>query len=128
MRRALSQRGFFGADPFAEFALGLHYDAAEGFAASRTYTAAEAFRWKFGLDKMMGLNLREHDRVSLGEGVLAGSASAFRFGPQDRKDVLEYLQKNFGLDKKPRAVKTSVGKPRPATRPQSCAGATPPRL
>src|SRR5439155_27319996 len=36
--------------------------------------------WKFGLDKMMGRNLAEHDRVSLGEGVLAGNASSFRFG------------------------------------------------
>jgi streptogramin lyase len=62
--------------------------------------------WKFGLDKMMGKALADHDRVSLGEGVLAGNASSFRFGLQDRKDVLEYLTKNFGLDKKPRAVKT----------------------
>src|SRR4029450_6131258 len=61
--------------------------------------------WKFGLDKMMGRNLAEHERGSLGEGDLAGNASAFRFGLQDRKDVLEYLTKNFGLDKKPRAVK-----------------------
>src|SRR5207248_7216008 len=62
--------------------------------------------WKFGLDKMMGKALADHDRVGLGEGVLAGNASSFRFGLQDRKDVLEYLTKNFGLDKKPRAVKT----------------------
>ncbi len=62
--------------------------------------------WKFGLDKMMGRALGDHERVSLGEGVLAGSASSFRFGLQDRKVVLEYLTKNFGLDKKPRAVKT----------------------
>ena len=67
--------------------------------------------WKFGLDKMMGRNLAEHDRVSLGEGVLAGNASSFRFGVQDRKDVLEYLTKNFGLDKKPRGVKTDVEMP-----------------
>ena len=67
--------------------------------------------WKFGLDKMMGRNLAEHDRVSLGEGVLAGNASSFRFGLQDRKDVLEYLTNNFGLDKKPRAVKTDVEMP-----------------
>ena len=67
--------------------------------------------WKFGLDKMMGRNLAENDRISLGEGVLAGNASSFRFGLQDRKDVLEYLTKNFGLDKKPRAVKTDVEMP-----------------
>jgi len=62
--------------------------------------------WKFGLDRMMGKSLGEHERVSLGEGFLAANASAFRFGLQDRKDVLEYLTTNFGLDKKPRAVKT----------------------
>jgi streptogramin lyase len=67
--------------------------------------------WKFGLDKMMGKALADHDRVSLGEGVLAGNASSFRFGLQDRKDVLEYLTKNFGLDKKPRAVKTQKEMP-----------------
>jgi streptogramin lyase len=67
--------------------------------------------WKFGVDKMMGKNLAEHDRISLGEGVLSGNASAFRFGLQDRKDVLEYLTKNFGLDKKPRAVKSKKDLP-----------------
>lgn len=67
--------------------------------------------WKSGLDRMMGRNLAEHDRAFLGEGVLAGNASAFRFGVQDRKDVLDYLTKNFGLDKKPRAVKTAVEMP-----------------
>ena len=62
--------------------------------------------WKFGIDKMMGKNLGDHERLALGEGVLAGNASAFHFGLQDRKDVLEYLTKNFGPTKKPRAVKT----------------------
>ncbi|MEQ1869141.1 MAG: hypothetical protein ABL961_03860 [Vicinamibacterales bacterium] len=67
--------------------------------------------WKLGFEKMMGTNLLEHDRINLGEGVLAGSASGVRFGPRDRKDLLEYLQKNFGLDKKRRAVKTDVEMP-----------------
>ena len=62
--------------------------------------------WKFGIDKMMGRNLGDKDRLALGEGVLAGNASAFHFGLQDRKDVLEYLTKNFGPAAKPRAVKT----------------------
>jgi hypothetical protein len=55
---------------------------------------------------MMGKALGEKDKGSFGEGTLAGSVSNFRFGVQDRKDVLEYLTKNFGLDKKPRAVRT----------------------
>jgi streptogramin lyase len=74
-------------------------------------TPRSAQGWKFGLDKMMGRSLGDHDRISLGEGVLAGNASSFRFGLQDRKDVLEYLTKNFGLDKKPRGVKTQKEMP-----------------
>lgn len=62
--------------------------------------------WRFGVDKMMGKNLGDHDRLALGEGVLSGNASAFNFGLQDRKDVVEYLTKNFGPAAKPRAVKT----------------------
>lgn len=42
-RRPKSEGGFFGADRFAEFAFGLHYDVAESFAASRTHTSAEKF-------------------------------------------------------------------------------------
>jgi streptogramin lyase len=74
-------------------------------------TPRSAQGWKFGLDKMMGRNLGERDRVSLGEGVLSANASSFFFGVQDRKDVLEYLTKHFGLDKKPRAVRTDVEMP-----------------
>jgi virginiamycin B lyase len=62
--------------------------------------------WRFGIDKMMGKNLADKERLALAEGVLSGNASAFHFGLQDRKDVLDYLTKNFGPDKKPRAVKT----------------------
>jgi streptogramin lyase len=62
--------------------------------------------WRFGVDKMMGKNLYDKDRLALGEGFLSGNASAFHFGLQDRKDVVEYLTKNFGATAKPRAVKT----------------------
>ena len=62
--------------------------------------------WRSGLDRMEGKALDTKDRTNFGEGALAGAASNFRFGLQDRKDVLEYLTKNFGLDKKPRAVRT----------------------
>jgi streptogramin lyase len=62
--------------------------------------------WKLGLDYMMGKTLGERDKEKFGEGTLAGSASNFGFGLQDRKEVLEYLTKNLGLDKKPRAVRT----------------------
>ena len=61
--------------------------------------------WQAGLDLMMGRNLFDRDRVNSYEGILAPPATNFRFGYQDRKDVLEYLIKNFGADSKPRAVR-----------------------
>ena len=61
--------------------------------------------WRTGVDYMMGKALADKDKQGLGEGVLAGSSSHVRFGVQDRKDVIEYLGKNFGLDKKLRAVR-----------------------
>jgi streptogramin lyase len=69
--------------------------------------------WQFGIEtRMMGKALFDRmEKTSLGEGILAGSASNFRFGAQDRKDVLEYLSKNLGLDKKPRAIKTDPEMP-----------------
>jgi streptogramin lyase len=61
--------------------------------------------WQAGLDLMMGRNLFDRDRVNSYEGILAPPATNFRFGYQDRKDLLEYLIKNFGADSKPRAVR-----------------------
>ena len=61
---------------------------------------------------MMGKNLVAHDRpTGGGEGFLAPPASMWRFGIQDRKDVLAYLVKNFGPDAAPRAVRTAVPPP-----------------
>jgi len=71
-------------------------------------SSRSAAGWRSGLDYMMGKALLDKEKHGLGEGVLAGSASHVRFGIQERKDVLEYLTKNFGLDKKPRAVKPDV--------------------
>jgi streptogramin lyase len=67
--------------------------------------------WRTGVEYMMGKALLENDKHGLGEGVLAGSNSHVRFGIQDRKDVIEYLGKHFGLDKKPRAVKSDKEMP-----------------
>jgi len=50
--------------------------------------------WKQAIDRMTS------------RGMLAGSASNFRFGPQDRHDVLAYLTKNFGPGSRLRAVRT----------------------
>src|SRR5439155_17752066 len=62
--------------------------------------------WQAALDLMMGKNLFDRDRVNSAEGILAPPATGFRFGLQDRKDVLAYLIKNFGPDSKPRAVRS----------------------
>ena len=62
--------------------------------------------WQAALDLMMGKNLFERDKAGSAEGILAPPATNFRFGVQDRKDVLAYLIKNFGADSKPRAVRS----------------------
>ena len=67
--------------------------------------------WQAGLDLMMGKNLQDRDRTNSYEGILAPPATNFRFGYQDRKDVLEYLIKNFGADSKPRAVRSDTDTP-----------------
>lgn len=61
--------------------------------------------WKLGLDMMMGVNLANRDKERFGEGTLAAPSNFPNFGLQDRKDLLDYLTKNLGLDKKPRAVR-----------------------
>ncbi len=63
--------------------------------------------WRRRIDYMMGKSLFENDKVGLGAGLLAPPAQNFRFGVQDRKDVIAYLTKNFGPDKKPRVVRTT---------------------
>jgi streptogramin lyase len=75
----------------------------ENYFSTRTRSASG---WRLGLEHMQGKNLLENDKDRFGGGFLAGAATNFRFGLQDRKDVLDYLTKNFGLDKKPRAVRT----------------------
>ena len=62
--------------------------------------------WRLALEHMQGKNLLENEKDRFGGGMLAGATSNFQFGIQDRKDVLEYLTRNFGVDKKPRAVRT----------------------
>lgn len=62
--------------------------------------------WQAALDLMTGKNLHDRDRVSSAEGILAPPASGFRFGQQDKQDVLAYLIKNFGPDSQPRAVRS----------------------
>jgi streptogramin lyase len=61
--------------------------------------------WQAGLDLMLGKNLHDRERVNSYEGILAPPATNFRFGYQDRKDVLEYLIANFAPESGLRAVK-----------------------
>lgn len=62
--------------------------------------------WQAAIDLMTGKNLFDRDKVSSAEGILAPPATGFRFGFQDRKDVLAYLIKNFGADSQLRAVRS----------------------
>ena len=75
----------------------------ENYFPMRTRSAAA---WRLALDHMQGKNLFDNDKERFGGGFLAGAATNFRYGLQDRRDVLDYLAKNFGVDKKPRAVRT----------------------
>ena len=74
----------------------------ENFIPGRPSNAAG---WQAALDLMMGRGLHDRDRTNPYEGILSPPATDFRFGLQDRKDLLEYLIKNFGADSKRRAVR-----------------------
>ena len=74
----------------------------ENFVPGRPRNAAG---WQAALDLMMGRGLHDRDRTNPYEGILAPPATNFRFGLQDRKDLLEYLIKNFGPESRPRAVR-----------------------
>ena len=80
----------------------------ENFAPRRPRDAAG---WQAALDLMMGRSLFERERVSSTEGILALPASHFRFGFQDRKDLLDYLIAHFGADSTPRAVRPETDIP-----------------
>lgn len=67
--------------------------------------------WQAAIDLMMGKNLWDRDRTNSVEGILAPPATSFRFGLQDRKDLLAYLIKNFPADSKPRAVRPDTEMP-----------------
>jgi streptogramin lyase/mono/diheme cytochrome c family protein len=80
----------------------------ENFIPGRPSNAAG---WQAALDLMMGRGLHDRDRTNPYEGILAPPATNFRFGLQDRKDLLEYLIKNFGADSKRRAVRPETETP-----------------
>jgi streptogramin lyase len=62
--------------------------------------------WQAAIDLMVGKNLYDRDRISSAEGILAPPATQFRFGAEDRKELLAYLTKHLGEGAKPRAVRS----------------------
>ena len=74
----------------------------ENFFASRP---ADERQWRSRIDHMVGSTLGEEDPTRYGQGLLSFRASMFRFGREDRDDLLEYVVKNFGPDSKARRVR-----------------------
>ncbi|MAW62420.1 MAG: hypothetical protein CL473_00390 [Acidobacteria bacterium] len=74
----------------------------ENFFPSRPGTERQ---WMSRIDHMVGSTLGEQDPTRYGQGLLSFRASMFRFGRQDRDDLLGYAVENFGADSKPRRVR-----------------------
>lgn len=62
-------------------------------------------QWETWIDHMVGSTLGEVDPTRYAQGLLSFRASTFRFGRQDRDDLLEYVVENFGADSPRRRVK-----------------------
>jgi len=74
----------------------------ENFLSSRPGGVAA---WNTRIDFMQGKTLFDRPAGAYAEGLLTFRASALRFSREDREVLLAYLVKNFGNDKKPRAVR-----------------------
>ena len=74
----------------------------ENFFPTRPGTERQWMSW---IDHMVGSTLGEQDPTRYGQGLLSFRASVFRFGRQDRDDLLAYVVKNFGPDSKRRRVR-----------------------
>lgn len=74
----------------------------ENFFPTRPGTERQWMAW---IDHMVGSTLGEQDPTRYGQGLLSFRASMFRFGRQDRDDLLAYVVKNFGPDSKRRRVR-----------------------
>ena len=73
----------------------------ENFFPTRPGTERQWMSW---IDHMVGSTLGEQDPTRYAQGLLSFRASMFRFGRQDRDDLLAYVVKNFGPDSKRRRV------------------------
>ena len=67
--------------------------------------------WNLRLDRMQGRNLFDKTAASYAEGLLSFRASALRFSREDRETLVQYLAKNLGPDKQPRAVRVDKEMP-----------------
>jgi streptogramin lyase len=67
--------------------------------------------WNLRLDRMQGRNLFDKTAASYAEGLLSFRASALRFSREDRETLVQYLAKNLGPDKPPRAVRVDKEMP-----------------
>ena len=74
----------------------------ENFFPSRPGTQRQ---WETWIDHMVGSQLGEMDPTRYAQGLLSFRASMFRFGRQDRDDLLAYVVENFGPDSKRRRVR-----------------------
>src|SRR6188508_268349 len=74
----------------------------ENFLATQPATIGT---WNLRLDRMQGRNLFDKTAASYAEGLLSFRASALRFSREDRETLVQYLAKNLGPDKPPRAVR-----------------------
>ena len=73
----------------------------ENFFPTRPGTERQWMSW---IDHMVGSTLGEQDPTRYAQGLLSFRASTFRFGRQDRDDLLAYVVENFGPDSKRRRV------------------------
>jgi streptogramin lyase len=67
--------------------------------------------WNLRLDRMQGRNLFDKAAASYAEGLLSFRGSALRFSREDRETLVQYLAKNLGPDKPPRAVRVDKEMP-----------------
>ena len=74
----------------------------ENFFPTRPGTERQWMSW---IDHMVGSTLGSQDPTRYGQGLLAFRASTFRFGRQDRDDLLAYVVKHFGPDSTRRRVR-----------------------
>ena len=62
-------------------------------------------QWRAWIDHMVGSTLGDQDPTRYAQGLLSFRASMFRFGRQDRDDLLAYAVEHFGPDSRRRRVR-----------------------